>query len=313
MVAQAYKEVFYQPFTQATGIEIINVSTGPDPIVEIRTMVEAGRYLWHMAGGLSNQAVLLLTTGKVYLEKHGLEDDPIISLIPPQFRSPYSVGTLISTIVLAYQTDTFKARPLPKSWADLWDVDRFPGRRSLPKHPALGLIEIALMADGVRPSDVYPCNLNRAFRSLDKIKPHLAAWWAQPSQTEQMLKSGEIDLIPAFINRVQSAINTGAPIAFAWQQHLFDCQSWAILKGTPHADACRQFIQFASDPKRQARLTLYRMGPTQPDAFNSIDAEHAKLLPTYPDNLKKGLYTDASYWLKNQHTVIERFNDWLLS
>ncbi len=314
IINQAYNEVLYKPFFKKTGIEVIGVPASANPTAQIQTMVQSKNYLWDMAA-LGEMAILLLTTGtdgKCFLEKHKLEDDPVISRIPPQFMSPYGVGTNVYSTVLAYRTDAFKKRQAPQTWKDLWDIRSFAGRRGLYKYP-LDMIEIALMANGVPASELYPCDLDRAFRSLSKIKRDISVWWTSGPQVEQLLKSGEIDLTPAWISRVQTAIDAGAPVAFTWHQHIYQCDSWAILKGTPNADACREFIKFASDPERQALLAAYAIGPTQPDAFNYIEPKQAMNLTSYPANLERGRHIDAAYWCKNQDHVIQQFNDWMLS
>ena len=33
------------------------------------------------------------------------------------------------------------------------------------------------MADGVPWDKVYPMDIDRAFKSLDRIKPHVDVWW----------------------------------------------------------------------------------------------------------------------------------------
>ncbi|MCX8566884.1 MAG: putative spermidine/putrescine transport system substrate-binding protein [Glomeribacter sp. 1016415] len=308
-----YQDILYQPFTDKTGIPVRSVQSDAEPTAQIRTMVKSKSYLWDMVA-ISHRAIPFLTIGKeVYLEKHELEDDPIVSSIPPHFRSQYGVGTNAYATVLAYRTDAFKGRQAPQLWKDFWDVKGFPGRRSLRKLP-YDTIEIALMADGVPAKEVYPCNLDRALRSLDKIKSDVSVWWVGSGpQTEHFLKTREVDLIPVFSIWAQAAIDAGAPVAISWEQHLYGCHNWAILKGTPNADACRQFIRFACLPERQALLAPYGIGPTHPDAFkpNYIDPKYVKRLPTHPDNLKKGLFIDASYWLK-QDDIIQRFNHWLL-
>ena len=57
------------------------------------------------------------------------------------------------------------------------------------KHP-FDTIEQALMADGASTSTAYPCNLDRAFSALDRVKPDVAVWWTSGAQLEQMLKQG---------------------------------------------------------------------------------------------------------------------------
>ncbi|CAO3425494.1 ABC transporter substrate-binding protein [Azospirillum endophyticum] len=310
---KAYGEIFYKPFTEATGIEVVGVQANAEPTAQIRSMVEAKSYTWDMAK-ISQPAILMLTGGdKPLLEKHGLEADPAVASIPKQYMSEYGVGTNVYTTVLAYRTDAFKGRKAPASWKDFYDVANFPGRRALRKHP-FDTIEQALMADGVTNDKVYPCDLDRAFKALDRIKKDISVFWTSGAQVEQMLLSGEVDMVPTWVSRPQAAMAAGAPVGIVWDQNIWGLDSWAILAGTPNADACRQFIKFASDPKRQAALVKYfPAGVTQPEAFNHIDAKIAPDCPTFPANIERGVKIDAEYWLKNQQAGLERYNAWLLS
>jgi putative spermidine/putrescine transport system substrate-binding protein len=309
---KAYSAVFYGPFTKATGIEVVGVQATAEPTAQIRTMVDTRTYSWDMAK-ISWPAIAILTSGaKPFLEKHGLEGDPVIAKIPPQYMNPYGVGTNIYSTVLAYRSDAFKGRQAPKSWADLWNVKGIPGRRAMRKHP-YDTIEEALMASGVPTAQVYPCDLDRAFAALDRIKPDVAVWWTSGAQLEQMLTAGEVDMVPTWVSRAQAAQAAGAPVEIVWDQGIWGCDSWSILAGSPNAAACREFIKFASDPKRMAMLTeFFPAGLTIPEAFTYVKPEIARNCPSDPANIKTGLKLDAEYWLKNQAAVLERFNAWLL-
>jgi putative spermidine/putrescine transport system substrate-binding protein len=309
---KAYAECFYKPFTQKTGIEVVGVQANAEPVAQIKSMVDTKNYTWDMAK-ISQPAILLLTEGgKVYLEKHGLENDPNVRTIPKQFMSPYGVGTNVYSTVLAYRTEAFKNRKAPSSWADLWNVKDFPGRRALRKHP-FDTIEESLMASGVPTSSLYPLNVDRALQNLDKIKPNVDVWWNSGAQATQLLTSGEVDMIATWASRPQQAIMEGAPVAIVWNQNLWGVDNWSILAGTPNADACREFIKFASDVKRMAQQgDFYPAGVTQPEAFKYMKADVARHSPTHPDNIKNGVQINAKYWLENQAAVTERFNAWVL-
>lgn len=309
---KAYGECFYKPFTQKTGIEVIGVQANAEPVAQIKSMVDTKSYTWDMAK-ISQPAILLLTEGgKVYLEKHGLESDPNVRTIPPQFMSPYGVGTNVYATVLAYRTDAFKNRKAPASWADLWNPKDFPGRRAIRKHP-FDTLEESLMGSGVPPAQLYPLNLDRAFQALDRIKPSVDVWWNSGAQATQLLSTGEVDMIATWVSRPQQAIMEGAPVAISWGQNLWGVDNWSILAGTPNAEACREFIKFASDVKRMAQQgDYYPAGVTQPEAFKYMKPETARHSPTHPDNIKTGVQINAKYWLENQAAVTERFNSWVL-
>lgn len=307
-----YTDVFYKPFQQATGIEVVGVTSNAEPTAQIKTIVDTSAHTWDMAE-ISQPAVYFLTTGKKYLEPHGLGSNPVVAAIPAQYSSEYCVGQSVYSTVLAYRTDAFKGRATPGSWKDFWDAEKFPGRRALRRFP-FDTIEEALMADGVPVGSVYPCDMNRAFSSLTKVKPHVDVWWNGGAQSETLLKTGEVAMASVWLTRAQSAIDAGAPVAISWNQHVWGVQGFGILKGTENLDACRQFIAFCADPKRQAEMSSrIAIGATQPEAYKYIDPKRAALLPTQADNIKLGSRIDPSYWPKNQDAAIERFNDWILT
>lgn len=307
-----YTRTLYKPFLQATGIEVVGVASAAEPTAQIKSIVDTGAKTWDMAE-LSFPAVYLLSrNGKVYLEPMKLESNPVVAKIPAQFSDPYAIGTNVYTTVMVYRSDAFKGAKAPSSWADLWDTKGFPGRRALRKFP-FDTIEEALMAAGTPTSSVYPCDLNKAFASLDRIKPHIDIWWTTGAQCEQILKSGEVAMASSWLARVLPSIDAGSPLAISWEGHIYGPQGFGILKGGDNVDACRQFVAFCADPKRQAEVAnALAVGPTHPDAFQFIDPKRAKNLPTFPDNLKRGVRIDPTYWPASQDVAIERFNEWVL-
>ena len=126
----AYSAVFYRPFTEKTGIEVISVPANAEPAAQIRSMVEAGSYTWDMAK-ISQPTILMLTSGdKKYLQKHNLESNPTIATIPQKYMSEWGVGNNIYATVLAYRNEAFKGKTAPSAWKDFFDKDKFEGRRA---------------------------------------------------------------------------------------------------------------------------------------------------------------------------------------
>jgi len=87
-------------------------------------------------------------------------------------------GAVLWGVTLFY--DPAKVQNGPDTYAKLWDVKTYPGKRLLRSSPKTTL-EIALLADGVPAADVYkvlatPAGQKRAFDKLDQIKPQLM-WW----------------------------------------------------------------------------------------------------------------------------------------
>jgi putative spermidine/putrescine transport system substrate-binding protein len=308
----AFAEAYYKPFREATGIEAVGVASAHEPTSQIKSMVDTKTYTWDMAL-LSQAASDQLVKEGSYLEKIGLDSHPAVQEIRPEFRDAYNYGNDVYTAILAYRTDAFKGKKAPASWKDLWDAAGVPGRRSIRKHP-FDTIEEALLADGVPKDKLYPCDIDRAFKSLDRVKKHVAVWWTGGAQTSQMIKTGEVDMVPTWNARAQAAIDEGAPAAIAWDQGLWAVEGWSILRGGPNADLCRKFVEFAVDAKRQAAFTPHlSYGPTNPNAYKFVEPKRALILPTHPENYSRSIKVDYAYWGSHKDKVTERFNAWLIS
>lgn len=310
---KAMAEAFYKPFQQATGIEVVGVAGQHDPTAIVKSMVETKVYQWDVfiLGSLTNE--VLMSQG--LLEPLNVGDDPAVREIPAAYKTPTMIGSYNYAAVLAYRTDVYpaKARAPTGGWKDLWDVKGIPGRRGLRKYPQ-EVLEEALLADGVTPDKLYPLDVDRAFKSLNRIKKDIAIWWSGGAQTSQLLKTGELDMCTCWHGRAQAAIDDGAPVAISWNQGLMAYDGWSIAKGSPTADIARQFIRFVSKPERQAAFTPFAAyGPTNPGAMKFVDPQRAKVLPTFPDNAKLTIPQSPAYWGPNQAKLIERFNEWMLA
>lgn len=302
-----YRVAFYDDFTAETGIKIQSVARDAEPTAQFKSIVETKSYIWDVCTITLSARLILERDG--LLEPLDLPADAVVDVMPEAVHSNM-LGTDVYSTILAYNKDTCENPP--KSWADFWNVKDFPGSRSLRKNP-IDTLEIALMADGVAPKDLYPLDLERAFRKLDEIKDHIAVWWTGGAQSTQLLESGEVDMIAGWNARFQAAIDNGAPAEIVWNQGLYSIEGWGVPKGSPKADLARQFIAFCGRAKQQAKFTEYlAYGPTNLKAYDFIPSERAVMLPTYKDNLKSMTLASDPYWLEHRNEASERFNAWLL-
>ncbi|SDJ34929.1 putative spermidine/putrescine transport system substrate-binding protein [Paraburkholderia steynii] len=306
----AYREAFYDPFEKATGIKVVSVARESQPVAQFAAMVQTKNYVWDVTT-LTLSADIPYLEAKGLLEPIGLKASDYPDIMPEAI-TPNWLGVDVYSTVLAYRADKFKDNG-PKSWADFWDVKKFPGRRCLRRSP-LDTLEQALLADGVPLDKLYPLDVDRAFKSLDRIKPHINIWWTSGAQAMQAIQSGDVDMISTWNGRAQAAKDSGAPVTIVWNQGLYSIEGWGIPKGTPHADAAKQFVRFCADAKRQASLTrTLAYGPTNKKSFETIGKERATLLPTAPDNIKDMKLPSPQWWEENRQKVTERFNSWIIS
>jgi len=223
------------------------------------------------------------------------------------------VGAVVNTLVLAWDRDKFPGTP---SWADFWDVAKFPGKRALPRG-VRGNLEIALMADGVAPGDVYKTlgsadGVDRAFRKLDQLRPYLA-FWQDGAEATHLLASGDVLMTSAPADRVAAANHSDhRNFGVQWTGSLYEFLSWAVLRGTGNVRQAPQFLYFAGTPAIQGQLVpVAGTGGLAKGANDLLAPDVAALSPSNPTNLTAGLHTDAGFWHDNQARLSQRFDAWL--
>ncbi|HVL09612.1 MAG TPA: ABC transporter substrate-binding protein [Burkholderiaceae bacterium] len=308
---KAFSKAFYEPFKKATGVTVVGVASESEPSGMVKAMVESRNYRWDMAHLSNSTHMALAKLGHLEPIAGPKGLGPNVSKIPANMRGEFILGIDVYATVIAYRTDTVKKAP--QSWKDFFDTKGFPGLRSLRKNP-YDTIEEALLADGVPPSQLYPLDLDRAFRKLSQIKKEVGVWWENGAQTSQLLKTGEVDMIPAWNGRAQVAIDDGAPVKLVWNQGIWTYEGFTILKGGPNVALCREFLEFCAQPQQQAIFTeTLTYGPTAPDAFKYIKPERAKLLPNNPEYFASLTQANAEYWGKHKDAITDRYNSWLLS
>jgi putative spermidine/putrescine transport system substrate-binding protein len=231
--------------------------------------------------------------------------------LAPGSYSDYYVGSTVFSVVVAWNDKAIKNPP--QSWADFWNVDKFPGVRSLRK-TARGTLEAALMADGVEPDKLYPLDLDRAIRSLRKIKPHIKAWWGSGAESQQLMKDGGIQMIGAWNARIDSVVSDGAPFKYTYNQGIMDFGCWAIVKGSKKKDLAMKILaEFVkAEPQAEmSRLSKYGAANMRILEMGKISPEAARLLPTAPDNLKRQVFLNPQWWAANGAQAIERFDQFM--
>ena len=221
----AMRKAFFNGFEKKYGIKV--VETSPVDFGKLRAMVDSGNVEWDLTEIGSQDAI---RAGKAnLLEKI---DTKVVdrSKYPATAQNPYVFASSVYTTIMGFRNDVFKNGSQPKSWADWWDVKKFPGARSMRNHPTDNL-EFALIADGVPKDKLYPIDFDRAFKKLDQIKPHVTVWWSTGQQPAQLLLDKEVVLATGWNGRFYDIIKKGAPVGIEWNEGALKQGSFAIPRG----------------------------------------------------------------------------------
>lgn len=292
---EAQSKAILEPAAKKLGLTLKQDSS-PKAYPIIKTQVESGKVSWDVVDLPTGDCIRGEQEG--LFEKLDLALIPNAAQLPAELKDDYSVGYISYSTVMAYRTDAFKGDKVPKTWADFWDTETFPGQRSLRNLPRPTL-EIALMADGVPPDQLYPLDVERAFKKLEQIKPHIATWWTSGGQSAQLISDGEVDLIQAWNGRISAVQADGAPVAFDYNQGVLETNSLCVLKGSAHKVAAMKFVNEAIDAKLQAALPLIiDYGPLNPEAFKigAIPTERGAKLPSSPENISRQALLSSKWW-----------------
>lgn len=308
-IQDAEKEHLFDPFTNETGIEV--VIAGPPSDARIKAMVDSGNIEWDLVAGSYNNVLAL---GEEYFEELP-ESVRSVNGVDPSFIHSHAVAYYVFSSNIGWNTEMLGNKRI-ETWADFWDVGAFPGARTLSgvdggSQPGL---EFALLADGVPISDVYPIDMERAFAKLEELKPHVPQWWSSGAQPGQMLVSKQVAAAQIWSGRVFTLQDEGAPIDFTWNEGVYEPAAWIVPKGAPNKEAAFQLAEYSVQPEVQARLWgSYPCGPTNILAYETMEEEYARRLPTHPDNAGAQFTRDAEWWGTNRAAVLDRWSQFVIA
>lgn len=319
--ADANMKAYVEPFEKETGIKVVAVRDWTS-VAKLKLMVEnnnveidVGGMPWLDYLSAKNSGWLEEIDYKVFKpeELAGLSD---------RDRASHGTGYIYAAYIQAYNNQKHPAGKRPTTWAEFWDVKKFPGQRTMRQGVyGSGPWEEALLADGVPVDKLYPLDIDRVFKSLDKIKPYIAKWWKEGAEGQQVFADGIADMGQAFNGRVGNLQKQGMPIDIEWNQGKLQVDYYVVPKGAQNKENAMKYIAFATRADRQAAFSeLIPYGPSNRNAFKFIKPETAKNLPTSPDNLKKMFVRDDNWYQQtnaatgktNLQTLIERWNKWIL-
>ncbi len=303
----AEREAIFKPFEEKYNVKIIEAS--PPDYGKIKAMIDAGKPEYDVMN--VDADFVPRAVRENLLEKLDMSVIDTTDL-DPETVTEYSVGAEIFGSNITYNTKAFSSDNHPRTWAEFWDVRKFPGTRTFQKRPT-PVLEMALLADGVAPADLYPLDVDRAFKSLDKIKPYVKTWWETGAQSLQLIGDNEIPLGDIWSGRVVTAAEQGMPIALEMNEGVLALDSWVIPRGAKNKELAMKFLAFATSAEVDAAYaTAYPYGPINLKAYTLMTDKAKSRLATNPEVRKTQVMTDVNWWLDNFDPINDRFQKWLL-
>jgi putative spermidine/putrescine transport system substrate-binding protein len=301
----ARQAAYFDSFVEATGVDVVSTS------------LEATIMYQMLGGEAGDYDAMHVGLPDVYNSMQALSKlDPEVprdDALPADVQD-YAFGGFAVGQVKAYLGSTFPDGG-PKSWADFYDLEKFPGKRALPGTGAMNglVLETALLADGVEPEDLYPIDYPRAFAKLNTIADQVVFYTEYP-QAQQLLLSGSVAMAYGPSGQFTSLIVEGEDdVKIAWDQAFYSFNVIAIPREAPNKANIQALAAWMGDPERQARFaeqTLYGPGNTQ--AWDHIDPAVADNIVTSPSHTSL-LLEDSKSRAEYNEEMINAYAEWLAS
>jgi len=302
----AFKQAFGAPFEKVSGLKFVVDGSGPS-IPKIRAMVESKSVVWDACDTATVASIVLGNGGYLEPIDYQVVDK---AKIHPAFALQFGVANYMYSYVISYTKS--KVPSAPQTWADFFDVKRFPGKRTMSKMPG-GQLEAALLADGVPPERLFPLDVDRAIAKIRSIKDNII-FWESGAQSLQLFRDREVVMGNIWNTRAFLLLqDMRGDFAFTWNQGILNASAWNIPKGNPTGAAtANKFVASTQDPEQQ--VTLFKLmgyGPANPAAASLVPTDMKGLDPSQPENLKMQIPTDGAWWGANNDAVVARWADML--
>lgn len=301
---------WYGDFAKATGIDVSFTSI-PD-VAKLKIMSQVGNVEWDVVD--FEGAQMLQAMKNDLLEP--IDYDLMYKLVPKEQLDPaqmtkYGIGSIAFGTIMAWNTESVGKKG-PSSWTEFFDTATFKGRRALYARPKPTL-EIMLMADGVAAKDVYPIDIDRAFKALEKFGPKVDLWVEKTSQWDVLIQNKEVDLMGSSLARTMAQIEKGEPMAISFNQSIMEQSYWTIPKGAPNVKDAQKLVAWMmrAEGQRASLKLLPYYSMANKAALDGIPKETLAKLPGAPENSANSLTINAGWWLEHDAEVQTRWLDWL--
>ncbi|AZO38361.1 MAG: extracellular solute-binding protein [Mesorhizobium sp.] len=300
----AFQKAYGEPFTKKSSIPVVIDGAGPETGA-IHAMVDSKNVTWDATDGGMTDALVLGKGGYVEPIDYSIVDK---SLVGDGLAAEFGICNYTYSNVLAY--DSKKLSTAPASWADFFDLEKFPGKRTMCKW-IQGQLEAVLLADGVKAEDIYPLDVDRAFKKLEPLLPNLI-FWESGAQSQQLFRDGEVVMGNIWHTRANLLRKENPQFTWTWNNNLMFASAWSVPKGNPAGKKVFDFINSSMEPEGQ--ITLLRImgnGPSNPKALALMTEDDKAVYSLAPENAKTGLKISAAYYADNEAALQNKFLDFI--
>lgn len=308
---QAQSEVLYEPFTEETGTEVVQLSDAENMYAKIKAQAarETGEIdLVHgdaswLTRGQSED--LWAPIDPAVHDGTGIFDDALAS---------HGVGILYWSMNIVYNRDRFPDGG-PTTWKQVWDhAIANPKRVALFGPRPNYVLEAALLADGVPPDQLYPLTerkIDQAYASLDLVRDKVL-WYEGGAQGERYFTENQIDVAMYYGGEAYGLVDKGEPLEVVWNQGIYTRDYWMIPANAPNREGALELLRFALGPQRQAEMARRTgNGPVTEESVALLEPKFRARMASVEPQKSQQLSYDWEWWGEHDDEQLTRWTEWL--
>lgn len=287
---------FFTPFAASSGATFNQ--DAPQTLAKVQSQVESGNIQWDFISSFGD--AIARECGTLFEELDMSKIDT--SKVPENLLGGTKCGvpSISYAYLMVFNTDEFGENG-PKTWADFFDLKKFPGTRTLYSGDGKidgGSVQAGAMAAGWNPeTDEWSVEwAEKGLDKIDSIKNDLV-FYGTGAQAQQMMEAGEAKIGGLWNGRAVAAARNGAAIQPVWNEWMVMIDYFAIVKGAKNAEAAYYAINYAYGAEQQATWveeTAY--SPLNTDAKPEIDELTKSYLSSGDDKLATSIGLELDFW-----------------
>lgn len=321
---RAQAAAMFNPYSSQAWVDI-RIAQYDGGLDELRGQVGARRYDWDV--------IDLELPDAITACKEGLLEPLSTARVPdgdngaaasndfvPGALGPCWIGSVVYAQVIGYAPG--KVKGTPQRLAAFFDLKHYPGPRGLRSSSAKLNLELALLASGVKPGDVYatlstPAGVERALAKLDTLRPHIV-WWSKSGQPLKLLTGGRVTMTTLPASALFDAAVAKQAVGAIWDGQAYQMDVFAIARGNPKKPMAMEFLHFATGTKPLAAVAGWvPYGPVRRSSVPlvgkhpELGLEMAPFSPTAPEHFRRAFQVNDAWWAQNGPKIAPRWRAWV--
>ena len=273
---EADVESFLKPFSAETGVQYETVDAPAEMLAKLQAMEDA-----------KNVTIDVLDTGAATAYEASNMD--LLAKLPKDVRDDLvkacgedgvdDYGPIHSLYANVIVCNKDAAERCPKNAVEFWDVENFPGPRTMYMDGGVENMIFALLADGVPRDKLYPLDYDRAYAKMDEIKAHIV-WYTSGEHVQQIFRDEEVVMGYIWDGRAWGLLDQGVNAEVTYQDATYASDRLVIPKDSPNPEAAYAYLRwYVTHPEAQAKwMQLIKYGTCNPEAYKLLEPELAEKL-----------------------------------